>query len=83
VGTKIAWILVFILGLAVRSTELFHPIDRNEWRESDMASIARNYFRNGMDFSHPQIDWDGSGPGYTESEFPIYPYLLALSYKLF
>jgi 4-amino-4-deoxy-L-arabinose transferase-like glycosyltransferase len=77
------WIAIFIIGFGLRSTELFHPIDRTEWRESDMASIARNYYRNGMDFFRPQIDWGGSGPGFTESEFPIYPYLIALSYKLF
>lgn len=48
-----------------------------------MASIARNYYRTSMDFFHPQIDWRGVGPGFTESEFPVYPYLIALSYKLF
>ncbi len=80
---KFIWTILFIAGLAVRSTELFHPIDTTSWRESDMSSIARNYYRNGMDFSHPQIDWGGIGPGYTESEFPVYPYLIALSYKLF
>jgi hypothetical protein len=80
---RIVWILIFIIGLGVRSTELFHPIDTTEWRESDVSSIARNYCRNGMDFFHPQIDWGGKGTGYTESEFPLYPYLIALSYKLF
>jgi uncharacterized membrane protein len=80
---RIFWIAIFIIGFAVRSTELFHPVDTESWREGDMSSIARNYYRNGMVFSHPQIDWQGNGPGYTESEFPIYPYLIALSYKLF
>jgi hypothetical protein len=81
--TRIFWFIIFIIGLAVRSTELFHPVDTSEWRESDVSSIARNYYRNGMEFTHPQIDWGGTGPGYTESEFPVYPYLIALSYKLF
>ena len=80
---KIVWVIIFIVGLGVRCTELFHPIDTSEWRESDVSSIARNYYRNGMEFTHPQIDWGGTGPGYTESEFPVYPYLIALSYKLF
>lgn len=80
---KIVWIIIFTVGLGVRCTELFHPIDTSEWRESDVSSIARNYYRNGMEFTHPQIDWGGTGPGYTESEFPVYPYLIALSYKLF
>jgi hypothetical protein len=81
--TKIIWIALFILGSIVRSTEIFHPIDTRSWRESDLASIARNYYRNGMDFAYPQIDWGGTGPGYTESEFPLYPFLIAISYKLF
>ena len=80
---KLVWTIIFVVGLAVRSTELFHPTDTTSWRESDVSSIARNYYRNGMNFFYPQIDWGGAGPGYTESEFPIYPYLIALSYKIF
>jgi hypothetical protein len=80
---KIIWIVIFILGFGVRSTDVFHPMDTGTWRENDESSIARNYYRNGMDFLHPQIDWGGNGPGYVESEFPVYPYLMALSYKLF
>lgn len=79
---KIIWVVIFVIGLGTRSTDLFHPIDTSEWRESDMASIARNYYRNGMDFLHPQIDWGGNGQGYTESEFPVYPYLIAITYKM-
>jgi hypothetical protein len=79
---RIVWIVIFIIGLVVRCTELFHPVSTVSWRESDMSSIARNYCRNGMDFFHPQVDWGGEGPGYTESEFPVYPYLIALSQKI-
>jgi hypothetical protein len=80
---KIIWIAIFILGFGIRATEITHPIDTKSWRESDVSSIARNYYRNGMDFCKPQIDWGGVGPGYTESEFPLYPYLIALVYKVF
>ena len=80
---KFIWILIFILGAFLRSTELFHPIDTGSWRESDMATISRNFYQNGMNIFHPQIAWDGSGPGYTESEFQIYTYLIAISYKVF
>jgi hypothetical protein len=81
--SRVIWIIIFIIGFGVRSTELFHPLDSASWRENDLSSIARNYYRGGMDFSHPQIDWSGTGPGFTESEFPIYPYLIALSFKFF
>ncbi|HEY4784811.1 MAG TPA: hypothetical protein VIH57_02125, partial [Bacteroidales bacterium] len=60
------WLFVFVLGAGLRTMHLFHPIDSGSWRENDVASIARNYYRGGMDFLHPQIDWRGTGPGYAE-----------------
>ncbi|HUI65231.1 MAG TPA: glycosyltransferase family 39 protein [Bacteroidota bacterium] len=53
------------------------------WRSTDMASIALNYYRNGLHFLSPQINWGGNGPGYVEMEFPIIPFVLALLYKIF
>ena len=46
-----------------------------EWRPTDLAAIALNYYRNGFDFLHPQILWGGNGPGYVEMEFPLTPVL--------
>lgn len=54
-----------------------------EWRPSDLAAIALNYYRNGFDFLHPQILWGGNGPGYVEMEFPLLPYCIALLYSVF
>jgi hypothetical protein len=79
---KYLWIIIFIVGALLRSSFLFHPVDTESWRESDISLIAKNYYENGMNFFHPQVNW-GSGPGYVESEFPLYPYLIALSYKVF
>ena len=80
---KLIWIFIFLLGIGIRSTQIFHPIDTESWRESDVATIAKNFYYNHTDIFHPQVAWDGYGPGYTESEFPIYPYLIAISYKIF
>lgn len=80
---KIIWISLFIIGFILRSTDLIHPINTESWRESDMSTISKNFYQNGMNIFHPQIAWDGSGPGYTESEFQLYTYLIALSYKIF
>lgn len=80
---KIIWIAIFLIGTFVRSTELLHPIDTESWRESDMAAISKNFYQHGMNIFHPQIAWDGSGPGYTESEFQLYSYLISISYKIF
>jgi len=54
-----------------------------EWRPTDLAAIALNYYRHGFDFPHPQILWGGNGPGYVEMEFPLLPYSIALLYALF
>jgi Dolichyl-phosphate-mannose-protein mannosyltransferase len=80
---KLIWLIIFIIGLSARSTKLFHGIDTSSWREADVSTIAKNFYQNGTDIFHPQIAWDGSGPGYIESEFPIYPYLISASYKIF
>jgi hypothetical protein len=54
-----------------------------EWRPTDLAAIALNYYRHGFDFLHPQILWGGNGPGYVETEFPLIPYSIALLYGVF
>src|ERR1700730_13243980 len=54
-----------------------------EWRPTDLASIALNYYRHGFDFPHPQILWGGNGPGYVEMELPLIPYSIALLYEVF
>lgn len=80
---KLIWIIIFLIGAGARSTELFHAVDTESWRESDVSTIAKNFYQKNTDIFHPQIAWDGSGPGYTESEFQIYSYLIATSYKVF
>lgn len=32
---------------------------------------------------YPRIDWRGDGPGYAEMEFPLFPWTIAILYKLF
>lgn len=81
--TKLIWIIIFVTGLCVRSTDISHSVDTESWREADVSTIARNFYNNGTNIFHPQIAWDGAGPGYTESEFPLYPYSIALLYKIF
>jgi hypothetical protein len=80
---RLIWLIIFILGFGVRSTHIFQAIDTNSWREGDVSTIAKNFYQNGTDIFHPQIAYDGSGPGYVESEFQIYSYLIATSYKIF
>jgi hypothetical protein len=72
-----------MIGFIVRGTHLFQPVNTNSWREADVSTIAKNFYLNGTDIFHPQIAYDGNGPGYVESEFQIYTYLIALTYKIF
>ena len=75
-------ITLSILAVAVRLILIDQPyIDRWSWRQSDVASIARNFGENGFHFAHPQIDWAGDAPGYVGTEFPILPFVAAICYK--
>ncbi len=82
-STTLLWILIFIIGAAARSTKLLKPVDTESWREGDMATIARNFYTNGLNILHPQVAWDGNGPGYTEAEFQLYTGITAAGYKIF
>ncbi len=45
--------------------------------------MARNFYREEFNILHPRIDWRGHTPGYVESEFPSYAFLVSSLYKLF
>lgn len=77
------FVCLFLVGAGLRATNIWRAVDSTSWRESDIASIARNYVREGMNPFYPRIDWRGDGPGYAEMEFPLYPWLIAVCYKLF
>ncbi len=48
------------------------PTDIHHVRQSDTASIARNFVREGIDLLRPRIDWAGPDAGTVESELPLY-----------
>jgi 4-amino-4-deoxy-L-arabinose transferase-like glycosyltransferase len=77
--------LAFAIGavaVAVRLIAIDQPyIDNWSWRQSDVAAIARNFYNNGFHFAYPQIDWAGDAPGYVGTEFPILPFIAAITYK--
>ena len=82
---RVLWLLL-VLGVLVRAVDVWHPVDggmRESWREADVASIARNYYREDDRLLYPRIDWRGDGPGFVESEFPLYPWLVAQAWRAF
>jgi len=78
------WFLT-VLAIAPRLYHLYAPvIGVHSWRQADTAAIARNFteapFSLGS-FLYSQVDWGGGG--YAETEFPLYPALVSLLYRLF
>ncbi len=57
--------------------------DWQGWRQADTAAIARHFTETGASILRPRIDWGGSGPGYVESEFQLYPYVVSFGLRLF
>ena len=80
-STQLA-ISLSILAVVTRLIWIDQPyIDTWSWRQSDVATIADNYFRHGFHFAYPQINWAGDAPGYVGTEFPVLPFFAAVCYK--
>jgi 4-amino-4-deoxy-L-arabinose transferase-like glycosyltransferase len=81
------WLVAFLLvAAALRVPDVWRPLDGTTWepwREADVAAIARNFEREGMNILYPKIDWRGDGPGFVEAEFPLYPWSVAVLYRMF
>ena len=74
--------VICVLAVAARLIFINQPyVDHWSWRQSDVATIARNFLQNGFRFGYPQIDWAGNAPGYVGTEFPIVSFIAAVSYK--
>ena len=80
---KLILIFIFLVGAGLRLADALRPINRASWREADLGAVARNFAEESMNPLYPRIDWRGTSPGYAEMEFPLYPYLTAITYKIF
>lgn len=77
------FMMIFVCFLA-HLWRLNSPLlEHHGQRQVETSAMARNFAENGMHFMLPQIDWGGGTPGYVESEFPIYSYLVAIAARLF
>jgi hypothetical protein len=90
VSDKQVWrgaaVAVLLGALLIRLPLLARPLTASHsdgWRQTDTASIARHFYRNGYQLLYPQVYWGGSGPGYAETEFQIHPFVTALLYRGF
>lgn len=83
--------LVIILGISLiydyPETLLKRPQSIHNWRQCDGASLALNYYQEGMHFLRPathELTSDKGNTGYTApSEIPVLYYLVAMLYKVF
>lgn len=73
--------LIMGIGLLIRLPLVWNSSE--SWRPEDTASIAHFFLINGFNILYPQIYWGGNGPGFVESEFQLYPFLVALLYSIF
>lgn len=72
---------IIIVAFLYRIRGLFNPLtDYHSWRQTDTASVAYNFYVGGMNILKPQLN---VYPQIRELEFHIYPYIVALLYKIF
>jgi hypothetical protein len=80
-------VLVFALvsvGISLRLIQISEPfIGEWSWRQTDVAMIAENFYRNGFNIFYPQINWAGKSPGYVGTEFPLVPFTASVLYLFF
>lgn len=85
----VQWILVIGILLSCYVILGFHdvlflrPISIHQSAQASRASIALNYFQEGMNFFEPTVHGCKNTTGITGSEFPLMNYAVALCYKLF
>jgi 4-amino-4-deoxy-L-arabinose transferase-like glycosyltransferase len=79
--TYIYFWLIITLALLLRCQGLFNPLlDKHSWRQTDTASVAYNYYTSGLNIFQPRLN---VLPEVRELEFHLYPYTVALLYKIF
>jgi hypothetical protein len=63
----------------------FTPRSTHQWRQADSASLAFNYYQEGLNFFKPRMHYIMGGEGYVTGagEAPIFYYLVALAYSIF
>jgi hypothetical protein len=76
------YVVIFAASFGLWSIPAARTLDLPSWHEFDDAAIARNFYREPSTILYPRIDWRKDGPGFVESEFPLYPWLLSRAYQL-
>jgi hypothetical protein len=80
--TTAAW-SVFVALYAMFLWGVVRPPTIREWRPADTQTIARHLAEPGASILYPRVDWGGDGPGYVETEFQLYPWLVSRLLRTF
>lgn len=78
------WLLIIlVIAFSIRLYGITSPlVDFSSWRQVDTASIARNFAEHELNILHPQLEYDGPGPNYSQLEFQITTFVVAILFKL-
>lgn len=78
---RMALWLILLLALATRMYSVNAPLtDGGQERQTQVAMIARNLYRDNLNVLYPRMDIFAPEPGYTALEFPLQPALMAIVY---
>jgi 4-amino-4-deoxy-L-arabinose transferase-like glycosyltransferase len=72
-------LLITILPRCVRLNDPF--LDYLSHRQTDNATLARNYFEKNPNILWPEVNWYADRPNYIESTFTLMPWLTSLGYR--
>lgn len=76
-------VLLVVVGSVFRLDGLGRDlVDHHSWRQCDTASIARNFIEEDSNPFHPRVDWRGGADGLVEWNFPVFPYLVSVLYRV-
>ena len=78
-------IALILVSLPFRLYNFTYPLlDSFNFRQTQTATFALNFYKSGIDFFHTELDIFGIGPErYLLLEFPLYEALVAALYKIF
>lgn len=59
------------------------PTGNHVWRQSNSLALAKNFYEEDMNILEPRVDKRNMKSGVTGTNFPLYEWTLACSYKVF
>ncbi|MCM8809504.1 MAG: glycosyltransferase family 39 protein, partial [Candidatus Omnitrophica bacterium] len=77
-------ILIFLFFSPIYFYHINSPIlDTYSFRQTQTASVVKNFYKNGINLFKTEIDVFGPDDGYIFLEFPIYQAIVCIFYRIF